>query len=450
MLIPGCSHPLGVVYRTRARAMVAKAGQHGPRTSKMRTVILTIGSRGDVEPYVALARRMADAGFDVSVATHRRMHEFVAAQGLTARPVAGDPRELLQQSAGHTWLESAGNPMRLLAGLEPLIEQVLQQGYEDCVEACRDAELILASWLAVVPALAIARDSGARVIPTYTLPAFPTGAYPSVFLPFEFSLGKSGNRLSHYLAKQAYWNMFRRKFDDMRRRGGEFPRLARRVGEAMTRGPALLGMSPSIVPAARGDPVQPTGFWVPNAGETWIPPPELLDFLAAGPPPVCIGFGSMTARAPEQLAAIVRDAVRAAGKRAIVLTGWGAIASIVPERDLFVMEEAPHGWLLPRVSLMVHHGGPGTVGACVRAGIPSITVPFFADQRFWGSRLYALGLSPRPLPRSKLSADRLARLIQEATGDPGFAQRAARVAQHIALEDGAGEAIRVVKKAIRA
>jgi UDP:flavonoid glycosyltransferase YjiC (YdhE family) len=414
----------------------------------MRAVILTLGSRGDVEPYVALGRRMAEAGFDVAVATHTSMHDFVTTQGLAARTIAGDPRQLLNQREGHAWLESAGKPKQLLSGLEEIVTPILEQGFQQCIDACRDAEVILASWIAVVPALAIAQESGKLCIPTYTLPAFPTGAYPSVFLPFEFSLGRFGNRITHVVAKQFYWRSFRHMFEKMRRRGGSFPNLGRRVSTAMTRGPALLGMSPLIVPSAPDDPVKPTGFWVPQAGKTWSPPQALLEFLAAGPPPVCIGFGSMTARDPEQLAGVVRDSIRATGKRAIVLTGWGALAGMEPERDLFVTEQAPHGWLLPRVSLMVHHGGPGTVGACLRAGIPSISVPFFADQRFWGSRLYALGVSPAPIPRSMLTADRLAQRIHRATADPAFAQRAAQLAQQMVREDGEGEAIRVLDRAV--
>ena len=154
-----------------------------------------------------------------------------------------------------------------------------------------------------------------------------------------------------------------------------------------------------------------------------------------------VGFGSMSDADPERLTTIVLRALRRAGRRGILLTGWGGLSNADLPDDVIKVEEAPHDWLFARVAAAVHHGGAGTTAASLQAGVPTVVVPFFADQPFWGARVAGLGVGPRPVPSKRLSKQRLARAITHATTDVGMRERARLLGQKIRTEDGVGRAV---------
>jgi UDP:flavonoid glycosyltransferase YjiC (YdhE family) len=154
----------------------------------------------------------------------------------------------------------------------------------------------------------------------------------------------------------------------------------------------------------------------------------------------------MAGRSPEQLAGIVLDALAQSGQRGILLTGWGGLRTERVPDNVFVLDAAPHSWLFPRMAAVVHHGGAGTTAEGLRAGVPSVIVPFILDQPFWGARIQALGLGPDPIPRKKLTADRLADAIRVAVTDSNMKQRANAYGAAIRAEDGCGNAIKRIKQ----
>jgi len=174
-----------------------------------------------------------------------------------------------------------------------------------------------------------------------------------------------------------------------------------------------------------------------------MPPPGLDEFLARPGPVVSIGFGSMTSDNPSALAQLVLEAIRRAGVDAVLLSGWGGLASVASADDVFVAAAIPHDRLFPRVAAIVHHGGAGTTGAALRAGVPSVVIPFSVDQPFWASRVFALGVGPRPIPRARLNADSLAPAISLAIADQQIRSRAARLGELIRAEDGVAAAVRI-------
>jgi sterol 3beta-glucosyltransferase len=171
------------------------------------------------------------------------------------------------------------------------------------------------------------------------------------------------------------------------------------------------------------------------------PPAALVDFLAAGPPPVCIGFGSMSSRDPEKLSDVVLRAVRRARVRAVLLSGWGGLADLSGD-DVFVAAEAPHDWLYPQMDAVVHHGGAGTTGASFTAGVPAVVVPFAVDQPFWASRVAALGVGPTPIPRKRLTEQNLGDALRASTTEEALTRRAAELGAPIRAEDGVAAAVR--------
>ena len=149
----------------------------------------------------------------------------------------------------------------------------------------------------------------------------------------------------------------------------------------------------------------------------------------------------MTNREPAELAQEVVRALAMTRQRAIVLTGWGGLSPQELPKDIFAIDWVPFDWLLPRVSAAVHHGGAGTTAASLRAGVPTIIVPFFLDQFYWGKRVFELGAGPRPILRKSLKADALAAALRVATSDPGMRDRAAKLGQRIRAEDGVARAV---------
>ena len=210
----------------------------------------------------------------------------------------------------------------------------------------------------------------------------------------------------------------------------------------------LSAYSPMIIPHPEdwSEDKHITGYFFLDSQADWQPSPELKSFLDAGDPPVYIGFGSMAGRNPEHLAKLALDALAQSGQRGLLNTGWGGLRTDQVPENVFVLEDAPHSWLFPRMAAVVHHGGAGTTAEGVRAGVPAVIVPFVFDQPFWGARVKALGLGPDPIPQKRLTADRLAHAIKIAVSDENIRQRANSYGEVIRAEDGVGNAIEVIKR----
>ena len=214
--------------------------------------------------------------------------------------------------------------------------------------------------------------------------------------------------------------------------------------------PVLHGFSPLVVPKPWDWPDwnHLTGYWFLDRPREWNPSAVVTEFLKAGPPPVYLGFSSMIPRDPEAAMDMLFRALRQARTRGIVGTGWMTPETWDLPDDVLVLDEIPHDWLFPRVSAVVHHGGAGTLAAAIRAGVPSIVVPFYADQPFWAARVESLGIGPSPIPERKLTAERLAEAIQRAEADEGMRRRAAELGEKLRTEDGVGTAVRIVDRAM--
>jgi UDP:flavonoid glycosyltransferase YjiC (YdhE family) len=174
-----------------------------------------------------------------------------------------------------------------------------------------------------------------------------------------------------------------------------------------------------------------------------------MEFLESGPPPVYIGFGSMSNRKPEETADLVLQAIAQTRQRAILMAGWGGLRREDLPENVFMVDSVPHQWLFPRVVAVVHHGGAGTTAAGLRAGVPSIITPFFGDQSFWGNRVAQLGVGPEPIPRRRLTADALAHAIQRAVSDQTMRQRAAALGTRIQAENGVARAVYAIETLTR-
>jgi UDP:flavonoid glycosyltransferase YjiC (YdhE family) len=211
--------------------------------------------------------------------------------------------------------------------------------------------------------------------------------------------------------------------------------------------PILYGYSPSVIPPPPDwdKNIHVTGYWFLDPAADWTPPSALMEFLQAGSSPVYVGFGSMSSRKPEETADLVLQALARTRQRAILLSGWGGLRKADLPSSVLMVDSIPFSWLFPRVAAVVHHGGAGTTAAGLRAGVPSVVIPFFGDQPFWGQRIAELGVGPAPIPRQKLTVERLAQAIQKAVTDQTMRQCAAHLGAKIQAEDGIARAVAIVQ-----
>jgi sterol 3beta-glucosyltransferase len=413
----------------------------------MRILIIAPGSQGDVQPYVALGRGLKNAGHVIRFVTHQNFEKLVTSHGLEFWSVDSNVQGIVENNDMRDRIEK-GNFLFLMAQMAKEAQREATQFAEGGLAAGQGMELVLAGMGGVYIAIAIAEKLKLPFLQAYVLPFTPTRDFSSVLTP---KLPTLLNHLSHQLTRQLMWHGFRAADTLARRKVLGIP-VAPFSGPYHSKAtlglPILYGFSPSVIPAPSdwGKDIHITGYWFVDEAEDWTPPPPLTSFLESGVPPVYIGFGSLSNRNPEEMADLVIDALKQINQRAVLLSGWGGLKKFDLPDSIFMIDSIPHSWLFPHVAAVVHHGGASTTAAGLRAGVPSVTVPFFGDQPFWGRRMAELGVGTNPIPRTKLTATRLASAIQQAVTDKRMQARATSLGARIQMEDGIARAAEVIQK----
>jgi UDP:flavonoid glycosyltransferase YjiC (YdhE family) len=328
----------------------------------------------------------------------------------------------------------------------------LMPAFNDALEACRGTDAVLYSFMGA-SAYHIAEKLDIPSIFALLQPFSRSRMMPSMIAP-ELPLGGGYNMLTHWISEQLIWQMLRPIINRWRRKSLGLPAMPWRgpfdhlYEQEM---PYLYGFSPSVVPRPADWPAwhHISGYWFLDRDPAWVPPGALLRFLEAGPKPISIGFGSMTGRDTGKLLEIATQAIQQIGQRAILLGGWAEVGSLDLPDTIFKIDAVPHDWLFPRMAAVVHHGGAGTTAAGLRAGVPSIVVPFFGDQPFWGRRVHALRVGPPPIQRKSLTAPKLAEAISSAVDDETIRNNAAVLGERIRAEDGVQSAVDFVTTYLR-
>jgi sterol 3beta-glucosyltransferase len=412
---------------------------------------MSFGTRGDIQPYAALAGALARAGHDVTLAVPGGFADLVphAGPGTITHYPAGSRMLLLLQDVMPT-LSGPLDALRTLGIMTSAMRELNAECWAAAQAARPDVVVYHPKCLAGPH---IAEALGVPGVLSLPLPFYtPTRAHAMPFFGGA-SFGALGNRASYGLRRMTgaiYGGMV----NDFRREVG-LGRIRRLVDPL--RNPdgspvhVLYPYSRHVVPIPEDYPpsAHVTGYWFLDHSDDhdWDPPAPLVDFLAAGEPPVYIGFGSMGfGKGANERRDAVLAALRVHGLRGIVATGWGGIApGEAGIHDVLVMEGAPHEWLFPRVAAVVHHGGAGSTAAGIRAGRPTLIVPFLGDQPFWGMRVHALGVGPAPLPATHLRAgltDRLGDLVHTVS----YASRADEVGAAIRAENGLAAGVQVLEQ----
>ncbi len=410
----------------------------------MRIVIIAPGTRGDVQPYIALGKGLQSAGHTIRLVSHSNFESLVASYGLEFWSFGNDVKDAVENSDMQALTEK-GNFLLLLAKMAKEAQREALRFAEGGLLAAQGMEIVLSGLGGLFIGIAIAEKLDIPLVQAYVVPFSPTREMSSVLTP---KLPPVLNRISHQLTRQLMWQGFRSADTIARKKVLNIPAaplLGPYDSKSTHNMPILYGFSPSVIPAPSdwNDQTHITGFWFVDEADDWQPPAALLDFLQAGPAPIYIGFGSMSSRAPEQTADLIIQALKLTNQRAILLSGWGGLQKANIPDSIFMIDAIPHSWLFPRVSAVVHHGGASTTAAGLKAGIPSVVIPFFGDQPFWGQRVAELGVGSKPIPRKQLTAERLANAIQEVVTNEGIRQRAAKLGKQIQTENGIESAVKI-------
>lgn len=408
-------------------------------------VLYALGSRGDIQPCVALGRALNARGHRVRVIAAARYADLIASAGLDPAPLSVDPADLLNTEEGQRLLAGGRNPVAFLGGLRRVLGPLAERLLGEILTAARGADLVLApsaGWLGEH----IGEHLGIPSAVIHYQPSHPTGAFPHPLLPQARLLGRWGNRVSFQAVDLLAWVLIRHFVNPWRRGQLHLPPasllgLPRRVYRER---PVLCCFSSAVVPRPRDWPshVHLTGYWFLDEPE-YRPSEELAAFLEAGPPPVYVGFGSMVPADPQSTHRLIHDAIHLAGVRAVVM--GDPKSGLTSGEDVLVVEDVPHSWLFPRMAAVVHHGGAGTTAAGLRAGVPTVVCPFFGDQPYWGERVAALRAGPEPIPFRKLTVRGLAEAIRQAMHDPVIRLGAEHIGRRLSAEDGTAAACEVIE-----
>ncbi|KZV67100.1 glycosyltransferase family 1 protein [Peniophora sp. CONT] len=419
-----------------------------PNVRRMHFVCLTIGSRGDVQPYIALGKGLQAHGHTVTIVTHEEYKRWVEGFGIHHRTAGGDPGALMKLSVENKMFspnffkESLGN---FRSWLDDLLV--------DAWEQCKDADVLLESPSAMA-GVHIAEALKVPYFRTFTMPWTKTRQFPHAFLspPVE---SPTFNSASYVLFDNVFWAATSGQINRWRRATlGIGPTDMGHLAQSKI--PFIYNFSPAVVPKPLdwGDATTVSGYWfLDNPDLDWTPPEGLQTFMDKarkdGRPLAYIGFGSIVVPDPVALSRNIIAAVVKADVRAIVSRGWSArmtkpgaeTEEVEYPEQCYVLDKVPHDWLFPQCDVAVHHGGAGTTGASLRAGVPTLIRPWFGDQFFWASRVQKLGAG---LKINSARAAELADALTRATSDRVMKEKAASVGERIRAEDGVNTAIEAI------
>ncbi|KAL2017215.1 hypothetical protein VTK56DRAFT_2422 [Thermocarpiscus australiensis] len=427
-------------------------------SQSMKVTCLTIGSRGDVQPYIALCKKLLEDGHRPRIATHGEFKEWIESHGIEFAYVGGDPSELMRlciQNGTFTWafLREANAKMR--GWLDDLLETAWK--------ACQGSDLLIES----PSAMAGIHIAEALCIPyfrAFTMPWTRTRAYPHAFIMPGQKMGGAYNYITYVMFDNVFWKTTAHQINRWRNKMLGLPNTNLEKLQ-VNKVPFLYNFSPFVVPPPidYSDWIRVTGYWfLDEGGDKWQPPEDLTDFIEKarkdGKKLVYVGFGSIIVPDPAKMTQEVIDAVLKADVRCILSKGWSdrlpskkdQAVTVGPEEkklepglppEIFQIKSAPHDWLFRQIDAAAHHGGSGTTGASLRAGIPTIIRPFFGDQFFFGSRVEDLGVG---ICLKKWGATSFARALWQATHNERIIIKARVLGEQIRKENGVETAVQCI------
>jgi sterol 3beta-glucosyltransferase len=419
-----------------------------PPPASMLVTCLTIGSRGDVQPYIALCKGLMAQGHRTRIATHAEFRGWVESHGIEFAEVAGDPAELMR-----VCVENGMFTIPFFIEANSKFRSWLDGLLLTAWEACQGSDLVIESPSAMC-GIHIAEALGVPYFRAFTMPWTRTRAYPHAFAVRNAKMGGAYNYMTYTLFDNVFWTWTEGQINSWRVKTlGIRPTNLDKLQQNKV--PFLYNFSPSVVPPPLdfSDWVKVTGYWFLNEGNDYQPPEDLAAFIKKarddGMKLVYIGFGSVVVNDSRKLTEQIINAVQKADVRCILSKGWSDrfdkkdanVPDIVLPSCIHAIRSAPHDWLFTQIDAVVHHGGAGTTGASLRAGKPTIIKPFFGDQYFFATRVEDLGVG---IHLSKATEHQLGKALWTAVHDDRMQTKARLLGEAIRAQDGVQTAIRAI------
>ncbi len=374
----------------------------------LRVVLASVGSRGDVQPMLALAQTLRARGHTVLIAAPPNFAEWAGALGFEFAPLSEDIQAFLAENSDIM----TGRPLKMLRVINIYFRKQIPLQAQQLVPICRGADVIVWGGLALcVPS--VAEHLGLpELCVLYSNCVLPSSQHPPPNIPWH-GLPRWINTL--------FWNinhllvdLLLRGFVNTMRAGLGLPPMARLRDHLLEAGTVVIAADEELFPP---DP-QWQGRY-PYVNYLFFDDPTPLDpeldaWQAAGEAPVYIGFGSMSGKGTDRIERILVEALAASGRRCLVDAGWAGLGAGALPTGWRSVRGAPHAALFARVAVVVHHGGSGTTAQALRAGVPQVLLPLILDQFHHAHRLHLAGLAPAALPMEKVSAAALAQAIETA------------------------------------
>jgi len=412
----------------------------------MKITILTYGSQGDIKPFLALAKGLLNAGHRVRLAAPEIFDSFVDRQKIDFVGLPGEPLELVQDL-----VDGAGKSRwRMVRTMSKFVVPLAARVMEHARTACEDADIIIHSFLFTSAGYEIARNMGIPDISAQLFPVFSsTSEFPAPTFP-DISYGGSYRRFTHDIVTQTFWQGSRLLYTRVKRNNPGLPTLTSWPFDARNERvtPILYAFSPHVVPRPWDwrDGVHITGYWFSDDPGEWVPDEKLLNFINTRPAPISIVFGSTVTRNFGGFYEKVLEALSLTKQRGVIVGDRHNLKD--SSKAVFQTDYVPYSWLFKQSAAVIHHGGAGTTGKGLLAGVPNIVLPFTSDQPFWGSRVYKLGAGPKPIPAKKLSVNKLAEAIVSALNDEDMRKRAKAIGEGIRSEDGVSQAVNIIQTCV--
>ncbi|MBL3648275.1 glycosyltransferase [Bacillus sp. RHFS10] len=403
----------------------------------MKINLLTIGTRGDVQPFIALGKELSRRGHHVTICTEDAFKDLAEKNRLSFSAIRADYADLTQSEEGKNMLK--GNPISIVRQLKTVIYPMMEQMLDDIWTVAQDADAIIYH-PKVFGGYDLAEALHIPAFIAHPVPVIaPTRHFTNPVLPFVMrsgTLNRASFKINRLLTASFFSlvNKWRQETLGLSGKRSVFKDDSVLNGKHI---PVLYGCSPSIIPFDQQweGRVSMKGFWFVDE-DAWTPPPELLHFLEAGPPPFTVSFSSMPLRNPDHILNMLQQAFKETGQRAILLTGSSGINRTTDSPHIFTAGSMPHSWIFPQSRAVIHHGGAGTTAAALKAGKPMIICPFSGDQPFWARKMRDIGVAAAPLKEKKMSVEAFVSRIHELVSNHTYSQRASEAAALIKKEDG--------------
>lgn len=423
----------------------------------MKIAIITLGTRGDLQPFIALGIGLKNVGYGVKIISSKNEENFVRNYGLQFFPINVDIQKIMEGDKIQE-MTKGDNPIKFITshikGTKSLKDSMLET-QKEIWQGCQDSEILIFHPGMPIPYF-IAIEYNKISIMANPFPVISTKEYPSILFYNGIRLGGLYNLFTHFVFEKLFWTLTKSTIKEFwgnaikSKMNFSEPPLSQQVKSGM---PVINAYSELLFhrPKDWASNIYTTGSWFIQKEPEWKPSSELTNFIKSGRPPLYIGFGSMKDKSQfKKTFDIILKALELSKQRAVVGLGWNSLDynESIPE-EVFLIDNVPFTWLFPQMAAVVHHGGAGTTATGLYAGKPTIIIPFNADQPAWGRRVYELGVGAKPVPKKKLTAENLASAIIYSL-NPKVVAKAEELGQKFRKEKGVDNAVKIIDDYIKA